>query len=546
MIMDHCRVARKCYMRLWADSDELTLVRWFRAAPDAKLYEGPHRFYDRNWNGRDRWAGVGEVWPKRIRWDAGQNIPFYAGQKKCGPDHAFEFGGVHGVDPVIVTNADGTCACCGTPSGIHDPISTRAQPRARWPNALVGRAVAKPIASFQVSGIRSPVRSVASAAGIQFVPNALRGSCPAVALPAAQLRAGLVSLGHVAGVGLPLGRQGAANVITAATRAEGRGSARQGGSNGQRGLARSVAGVAGSQGPPPYVDEGIKSITRLIGRFGRGYVIDESIRSVAIPVAVWSGGLIQAEPVPCVALPVAVMRAGTTYAEPVPCVALPVAVMQAGRKIVGLASSKGKGNGTQGGSSTSIGLVAQTSSTGTNSLVITKPTGTASGDLIVIAAAFDGSPVFATITAPSGFTTVINTSGGIGLPLLVCYKVAGGSEPSSYTVTFSGSSTSAGIAQTWSPYTAIVTGTANFGTASPATALGVTLTGGSGVALAFFGTRTVSITTGPSGWTARATAGGATPKVYSYSKAIPAGASGNAAATLSAGNNWTATQVAAR
>ncbi len=76
--------------------------------------------------------------------------------------------------------------------------------------------------------------------------------------------------------------------------------------------------------------------------------------------------------------------------------------------------------------------------TGTSgSLSIAKPTGTTSGDILITAVSVRSST--ATITAPSGWTTiqtVLNTN-NTSTRLSVYYKVATGSEPSSYTWTVS-------------------------------------------------------------------------------------------------------------
>lgn len=62
-----------------------------------------------------------------------------------------------------------------------------------------------------------------------------------------------------------------------------------------------------------------------------------------------------------------------------------------------------------------------------STLIINKPTGVQSGDLMV---AFAGNPGPLTWTPPSGWTEEIDANG-----LVVAWKVAGGSEPSNYTFT---------------------------------------------------------------------------------------------------------------
>ena len=67
-----------------------------------------------------------------------------------------------------------------------------------------------------------------------------------------------------------------------------------------------------------------------------------------------------------------------------------------------------------------------------NSVVIGKPSGTLEGDLMVLTAnAGSNSP---NLSAPAGWTTIAD-GGGATPSTLVAYKVAGASEPASYTVT---------------------------------------------------------------------------------------------------------------
>lgn len=106
------------------------------------------------------------------------------------------------------------------------------------------------------------------------------------------------------------------------------------------------------------------------------------------------------------------------------------------------------------------------------SLTITKPTGTASGDLLVAQIVWDvstGNP-----TAPSGWTLLNKSSqfdGGVQMSQAIYYKEAGGSEPSNYTWTINASATTGcgGIARvTGADNTAVSDWAANSGTTSPA------------------------------------------------------------------------------
>jgi len=76
----------------------------------------------------------------------------------------------------------------------------------------------------------------------------------------------------------------------------------------------------------------------------------------------------------------------------------------------------------------------------TNGTVVTKPSGTAAGDLLLATLEVDEDP--ATVTAPSGWTLLQDTVGAPGtgnaFHTQVWWKLAGGSEPASYAWTVSG------------------------------------------------------------------------------------------------------------
>jgi hypothetical protein len=67
---------------------------------------------------------------------------------------------------------------------------------------------------------------------------------------------------------------------------------------------------------------------------------------------------------------------------------------------------------------------------GTTSLTINKPTGVAQGDVLLATVTATGT---GTLTAPSGWTAVQDTTQGTAIRQLTYYKVAGASEPSSYS-----------------------------------------------------------------------------------------------------------------
>jgi type II secretory pathway pseudopilin PulG len=70
------------------------------------------------------------------------------------------------------------------------------------------------------------------------------------------------------------------------------------------------------------------------------------------------------------------------------------------------------------------------------SVVVTKPSGTSSGDLLIAAVATDGSTTFPT---QSGWTELDQGSNGTEVTLGAWYKIAGGSEPANYTFNWTGS-----------------------------------------------------------------------------------------------------------
>ena len=77
---------------------------------------------------------------------------------------------------------------------------------------------------------------------------------------------------------------------------------------------------------------------------------------------------------------------------------------------------------------------ATASSTATTSLTVNKPSGTTADDVLVAAIASRTAP---TITAPVGWSLVRSDVSGTSLTQAIFVRTAGGSEPASYTFTFS-------------------------------------------------------------------------------------------------------------
>ncbi len=79
---------------------------------------------------------------------------------------------------------------------------------------------------------------------------------------------------------------------------------------------------------------------------------------------------------------------------------------------------------------------AKTSATGASSLAITKPSGVVTGDVMLLAVSAGGG-TGTTITPPSGWTVVRDTTNGATVHAVTYSKVATASEPSSYSLSFS-------------------------------------------------------------------------------------------------------------
>jgi hypothetical protein len=77
-----------------------------------------------------------------------------------------------------------------------------------------------------------------------------------------------------------------------------------------------------------------------------------------------------------------------------------------------------------------------TSFSGAGTLVIDKPTGTVSGDILLWLMGNDGTSN--TWSSPSGWTEIFHNRQSNGTTTSLFYKVAGGSEPSTYTNTRTG------------------------------------------------------------------------------------------------------------
>ncbi|MBX4192571.1 LamG domain-containing protein [Candidatus Parcubacteria bacterium] len=85
---------------------------------------------------------------------------------------------------------------------------------------------------------------------------------------------------------------------------------------------------------------------------------------------------------------------------------------------------------------------ATSTSVSSNDITLAKPSGTVEGDFLLAGIALDdGTP---SLTAPSGWTPIARTNNDVDASLASYYKVAGASEPSSYTWTITPSAKGAG------------------------------------------------------------------------------------------------------
>ena len=91
-----------------------------------------------------------------------------------------------------------------------------------------------------------------------------------------------------------------------------------------------------------------------------------------------------------------------------------------------------------------MGIVLETSTTARigaadTSVVVTKPSGTVSGDVLVVFICSSGNSLTYSAPGGGGWVTIVNYAPGNNRCQAMFYLVAGGSEPASYTFTISSS-----------------------------------------------------------------------------------------------------------
>jgi hypothetical protein len=189
---------------------------------------------------------------------------------------------------------------------------------------------------------------------------------------------------------------------------------------------------------------------------------------------------------------------------------------------------------------------SQASATPTSgtTVVVSKPSGTAEGDVLIAMVSISGSNP--TITPPSGWTLVVSlgaTGGGVNSG--VWTKVAGGSEPTTYTWTSSNTIVdSVGAIVRYTPASpttspGVIDATAKSAIATPAVAPSVTATGDNDRLICLFTGNTPGST--PSGMAQRVAIDGGSSGVWIYDELLTAnGATGTRTWTGAASSiGWT-------
>jgi hypothetical protein len=188
----------------------------------------------------------------------------------------------------------------------------------------------------------------------------------------------------------------------------------------------------------------------------------------------------------------------------------------------------------------------QTSS-GDNSFNINKPTATAQNDLLIAAIYLEkGSGV--TVTPPAGFTLIRSTNDGTNFGMRTYWKIAGSSEPASYSFTLS---TSGKYAASLSRITGagitapIMESTGNSGSSGNAVAPSL-ITSTATLVLSFHGWKNGTNLTVSSPWTKSTQVNFSTDisNMLSTLSQTTAGSTGNNTVSNNTSNNWAAQQIA--
>ena len=183
------------------------------------------------------------------------------------------------------------------------------------------------------------------------------------------------------------------------------------------------------------------------------------------------------------------------------------------------------------------------------SITISRPTGTAQGDLLLAAIAINENVT--NFAAPSGWTQVNYGNSGNEVVLAVYYKVAGASEPTSYAFTWTNSYLAVGTILRYSGVDTTnpidVSGSST-GTSNSAVAPSVTTTVDGAMVVRIAGVDTTALSGTPATQRVLIETAGTGSVGLGVSDAVQAtaGATGTAAFALSASEEWRAVTVALR
>lgn len=161
-------------------------------------------------------------------------------------------------------------------------------------------------------------------------------------------------------------------------------------------------------------------------------------------------------------------------------------------------------------------------------LVIDKPTGVVSGDMLIAVVASQSN---VTWTGDSGWTELADQ--GAAPSLRLARKTAGGSEPASYTFTASGGLKTSGAILAYRAGTFDAVG--SFNTANPVVAPSITMSY-AGILLAAYASENASVTfTTPGGMAALASYNVTAPSFAVFDQEVGGGATGTRTSTPSGG-----------
>jgi hypothetical protein len=182
---------------------------------------------------------------------------------------------------------------------------------------------------------------------------------------------------------------------------------------------------------------------------------------------------------------------------------------------------------------TLLGASPVASIVSSSQLILTKPSGVAAGDLLIAFMCGDSSAAW---TGDTGWTELIDGRASVGLPgVRVAYKIATGSEGSSYTFTCS-QTTGSGVILAYRNAAVDVTGSAAGASFGDVVATSITLSA-DGLLLGFFAHSSGSRSfTAPSGMSLIAEdTDSAQPSFALFGQEVTAGATGSRTSTPSFG-----------